>query len=393
VNEEQFRERFREAIGTAPVSDLSRRIEAALSASPARRRRLALGSIAATLALVLVGTFAGWRLIGQHARPASVKALPTRTAPTPAAAASNVALPVCRMPVIVSLESGPPAQLQTGPGFITTETGQYTPDSSASVTGLPGGAVIGTNLKPNSSRSAAPAFYSESLRRWLPVDARSVSPDGASYVWERLLPAGSNYSNFARSELHRYDVATSTDRIVWTYAGSIDVVRWDASGVLVDTVPPNGGVLITWLVNPATSTAAQQASGFEARRGLTQLPGDPLQNGGFGYGNVPGAEFDGHQIYRIGSREPGTPEIVAYETAPEQRVTIYRGSQGDATSFDPMSGVGDAAGIWFTDYAGRMLWRWQPTTGLHEMALSGLPNSGPNWSIYETPAGACIPPR
>jgi hypothetical protein len=391
VNEEQFRERFREAIGTAPVSDRSRRIEAALSAPPARRRP-ALGSIAATLALVLVGAFAGWRLIDQHARPASVNALPTRTAPTPAAA-SNVPLPVCRLPVIVSLESGPPAQLQTDPGFINTGTGQYTPDSSASVTGLPGGAVIRINGKPNSSRSAAPAFYSESLRRWLPVDARSVSPDGASYVWERLLPEGSNDSNFARSELHRYDVAASMDRVLWTYVGSIDVVRWDASGVLVETVPPNGGVLITWLVNPATSSAAQQASGFAARPGLTQLPGDPLHNGGFVYGNVPGAEFDGRQIYRIGSREPGTPEIVAYETTPGQRVTIYRGSQGDATSFDPGSGVGDAAGIWFTDYAGRVLWRWQPSTGLHKVALSGLPNSGPNWSISETPAGACMPAK
>lgn len=395
MREDEFKERFQQAVGPAPNINRAR-LEAALAGPSRPSRSLALGSIAATLALVAVAGFAGWRLVGPHTSPAASKRSPVAATPTPAISVVNAGAPVCRMPVVVTLESGPPDQLQMRAGFINTGTGQYTADSSASVAGLPGGGFIATKVKP--SRPSWPAFYSESLHRWLPVDKRSVSPDGASYVWERLLPEGSDYSNFRQSELHRYDVATSTDRTLWTYAGSIDLIRWDASGILLDTVPANGGVPINWLINPATGDATQQASGYDTQPRITQLPGDPLQNGGFAYGNVPGAEFRGHPVFRIGSREPGTRELVVYETAPGQRVTIYEGTQGDAIGFDPESGLSDAAGIWFTDYSGRVLWRWQPATGLHKVALAGLPAplAGPNSSVYapggdENPAGDCVP--
>ncbi|HET9847750.1 MAG TPA: hypothetical protein VFR68_04255, partial [Candidatus Dormibacteraeota bacterium] len=267
MREEEFKERFQQAVGPAPAINRAR-LETALSGPARASRSLALGSIAATVALVAVAGFAGWRLVDQHTRSAASKPSPVAATLTPAISALNVAAPGCRMPVVVSLESGPPGQLQIRAGFINTGTGQYTPDPSASVAGLPGGALIGTKVKP--SRPSAPSFYSETLHRWLPVDHRSVSPDGASYVYERLLPQGGDYSNFSQSELHRYDVVTSTDRTLWTYPGALDPIRWDASGILLDTVPVNGGVPINWLINPATGDATQQASGYNVQPRITK---------------------------------------------------------------------------------------------------------------------------
>ena len=392
MNEEQFRERLKEALGSTPVSDLSGRIEAAVAGPRSRPRLRPIGSLAATAAILLVGVFAGWRLVDQHRQPASVKA-GVKGIPTAVPSVNHSAnLAVCRMPVVVMQESGPPGQLRNEAGFIDTGTGQYTTDRSASVVGLPGGAFVGSDVKP--SRPATPAFFSEILHRWLPVDERSISPDGKSYVWERLLPEGSNYSNFAKAELHRYDVATRTDRTLWTYAGSIAINGWESSGIQVDTEPASsGGPLIGWLIDPATGSAAQQPTAYNAPPRLTALPGDPLQNGGFAYGSIPGAKFRGHQLWRIGSRQSGSPELVVYETAPGQRITIYQGAQGDAMHFDPDRGLADVMGIWFTDYQGNVLWRWQPQTGLRKIVLTGLPQpiSGPNSGTYLRPAGTCVP--
>jgi hypothetical protein len=291
----------------------------------------------------------------------------------------------CRLPVVVMLEARPPQpQVKTEAGFVDTRSGRYTRDGSASVAGLPGGGSPGTSLKP--SQPSAPVQYSEALRRWLPIGGSSVAPDGRSYVWVRLLPEGSSSSNFQQAELHRYDVASATDRTLWTYAGSIYVSRWDASGILINTVPPQGGVQLWWLVDPGTGTGAKTDGRADPTR-LTELPGD-RQNGAFGYGSL-GRYAGGPTVFRIGSRNPGDQEWVFFETAPGQRVTIYRGKQGDATGFDPHETVGDATGIWFGDYNAHRLWHWQQETGLRKLTLTGLPSSA-NSDVYVNPAGPCL---
>lgn len=353
----------------------------------------AFGPIAASLALVMVAGVVGWRLVGQRAttegplKPSiSANARPTVAGIDPLN---------CKLPVLVTSEAGPPVpQLKREVGFIDTHTGHYTKDGSASVAGLPGGGSPGTTSgKP--AQPSTPLWYSASLGRWLPVYSPSVSPDGRSYLWVRLLPQGSLIGpNFQKAELHRYDVVSATDRTLWTYAGSIDVWRWDASGILVNTVPPEGGVQLWWLVDPQTGAAAQQAIAPGYYPQLTQLPGDPRnQNGLFIYsGFAFGAQFQGHTLFRIGSRDPGSAEWVLYEIAPGQRVTIYRGTQGDATRFDPSIAMSDATGIWFSDYGGPWLWRWQPGSGLKKLVLSGLPSAiaGPISSVGADPAGPCM---
>jgi hypothetical protein len=124
--------------------------------------------------------------------------------------------------------------------------------------------------------------------------------------------------------------------------------------------------------------------------GPTKLPGEG-QNGSFSWGSF-GNDSQGRTLYRIGSRQPGDQEWVFYESGPGQRVTIYKGHQGDATGFDPGQPLGDGRGIWFGDYETRGLWYWDLASGLHKIPVKGLPAQlpGPNSAVYVNPAGPCM---
>jgi hypothetical protein len=384
MNEEQFRKRFRGALGDPPPGDTRSQLERNLTAARSSRSLSRMGAVVATMALLVVASAVGWRLVYQRTTSPAVV---TGSAPPTALPTVSAVDPLnCRLPVIVLRESGSPGQLVTEPGFVDTRSGQYVTDTAASIEGLPGGAFVGYDIKP--SRPAAPVWYSAAAKRWLPVGQREVAQDGRSYLWVRLLPDGSNNQNFRKSELHRYDLTTATDHVLWTYAGSINVHRWDGGGILLDTVPPTGGTMILWRIDPQTGAASQQPN--DNRLGeLTLLPGEG-KNGGFSYGSN-GTDAQGRTIYRIGSRAAGDQEWVFYESAPGQRVTIYKGRQGDATGFDPMQPMGEGLGIWFGDYETRGLWYWDPASGLHKISVTGLPTglSGPNSGLYVNPAGSC----
>lgn len=384
MNEEQFRSRFRSVLGEPPSSDLRRGLEARLTAGPARPRSSVLGPLAATVALLTIAGAVGWRLVSQRTNvPATVKRTTVAT-PLPTAAAVD---PLnCRLPVVIVRESGPPGQLVTEPGFVDTRTGQYVKDSSASIAGLPGGAFEGTDVKP--FRAAAAAYYSEVFKRWLPVEKGALAPDGLSYLWEPLLPPGSNITNFKSVELHRYDLATSSDHLLWTYPGIMTIDRWDVAGIFLETTTHTGSVVF-WLLDPDTGVATKQPY-VNMHQGPTRLPGEG-QNGSFSWGSF-GEDAQGRTIYQIGSRQPGDQEWIFYESAPGQRVTIYKGRQGDATGFDPFRPMGDGKGIWFSDYETHGLWYWEPASGLHKVPVKGLPAAlpGPNSSVYVNPAGSCM---
>jgi hypothetical protein len=340
-----------------------------------RPRLLTAWTTQVLAAAVIVALALGLALIFHYARTVG----PARPTPIPTTTGASVDFLNCRLPVVVN--GG--AHLTSEVGFVDTRSGHYTKDGSASVAGLPvreGGISVG---KPPGG-PPAPAWYSAALRRWIPVGGSSLAPDGRSYLWVRVLPEGSTSSNFEKAELHRYDVASATDRTLWTYAGSIDVSRWDASGILVNTVPPQGGVQVWWLVDPRTGTAARTnaPAGDSGFFGFTPLPGDPQEGGSSG------TDSQGRKVFRLGL-SPGGPEWVFFETAPGQRVTIYRGKQGDATGFDPGGTMGDATGIWFGASSGRTLWHWQQDTGLHKITLTGLPGSA-NSTVYVDPAGPCL---
>jgi hypothetical protein len=75
---------------------------------------------------------------------------------------------------------------------------------------------------------------------------------------------------------------------------------------------------------------------------------------------------------------------VFYETAPGQRIYIYKGAIGDATDFAPITALADRFGIWFSDRDRvSWIWHWSPGSG----ALTGFKVTGP--STRYVPAGAC----
>lgn len=370
-----------------------REVMAAPTTAPRAKPLARLGPIAASVALIVVAGFIGWRLIQQRVLAQHLmRPSPTPKSQPPVAAVDSFN---CKLPLLVTLQAGPPGQQRQEVGFVDTRTGRYVADESASAAGLPGGGATASG-KP--AQPATPVSYSASLRRWLPVLPISVSPDGRSYVWVRLLPEGPAYgpNNFEKAELHKYDVASATDRTLWTYAGDISVFGWDASGILLETTPPiihmvpQRGISLWWLVDPQTGAAAQQVilGRFPA---VLHLPGDPMENGTFVYSEI-GAEFQGHPLFRIGSRDPGAPEWVFYETSPGIRITIYRGTQGDARHFDPDRAYSDQTGIWFGDFGGNVLWRWEPQSGLRKLPLTGLPSrivGAQSSNLFANPVGVC----
>jgi hypothetical protein len=389
MNEEQFRTRLREALGEPPPSELRHGLEARLTTGTARHTSSVLGPLAATLALLTIAGAVGWRLVYQRTNaPATVKRATATAAPlVPTAAAID---PLnCRLPVVITRESGPPLQLVTDPGFVDTRSGQYVKDNSASIAGLPGGDFEGTDAKP--FRAAAPVYYDGVVKRWLPVGRGLLAPDARSYIWTRLLPSGSNISNFKNVELHRYDLTAGKDRLLWTYPGIMTIQRWDAAGIFLETnpPPPGGGTLLFWLVDPDSGAATQQPS-VNPMQGPVKLPGEG-QNGAYSWGSF-GNDSQGRILYRIGSRQAGDQEWIFFESAPGQRVTIYKGQQGDATGFDPMTPMGDGRGIWFGDFGTGELWYWDPASGLHKVPVKGLPTplAGSNSTVYVNPAGSCM---
>ena len=118
------------------------------------------------------------------------------------------------------------------------------------------------------------------------------------------------------------------------------------------------------------------------------LPGDP-KNFAF---NAIGEDSAGHSIWHIGSHDPGGMVWVFYETAPGQRVTIYRGTVGDASGFVPDQAMTDSTGIWFANYDNQTIWHWRQGTNLRKVVIKGLPPplKGANSYVYVTPAGACF---
>jgi len=104
-------------------------------------------------------------------------------------------------------------------------------------------------------------------------------------------------------------------------------------------------------------------------------------------------DAQGHTIFNVGDRDfGGTLEWVFYESAPGQRVTIYRSTAGNAIGFNPDELMVDSTGIWFANFDNRTIWHWQLGETLQKVSLEGLPPllSGPNSYVHVAPAGACF---
>ena len=267
-------------------------------------------------------------------------------------------------------------------GFVNIPSGEFSVDPAATLQDLP------------SDKSGLSATYSSPLKRWLPADSRTVSPDGRSYVYVKWLPQDANYSikgvTPTSTELHVVNAANKTDRKLWSSADLITIDMWDSQGILVDT-SPNGGSSAVWRIDPATGRVTQAPSDA----GQASLPDNALPQNGVMEMTL-GQDKQGRAVFRIGSRDPGTKySVVVVESG--QATTIYSGVAGDATDFDPGGAYSDAHGLWLGNDDGSRVWLWTKSAGLRSFKVTGLPPAPevpPGYTLNSVsmgPAGQCVP--
>jgi hypothetical protein len=299
----------------------------------------------------------------------------------PATNASSAAQPsfTCALPVNTTSSTGNPSLgFKISAGFVNIPTGEFWVDSAAALQDL-----------PSDTGGPYSATYSSPLKRWLPADSRTVSPDGRSYVYVKWLPEDANYSikgvTPASTELHVVNAAKKTDRKLWSTADQITIDMWDSQAILVETSPKGGGSPGVWRIDPATGRVTQAPSDA----GQANLPADAMPQSGI-WSMTLGQDKQGRAVFRIGSRDPGTKySVVVVESG--RATTIYSGVAGDATDFDPGGVYSDTHGLWlgnsWGNSEGSRVWLWTKSAGLRSFKVTGLPYSNGSFD----PAGECVP--
>jgi len=338
MNETRFRALMREAIGDEAMQPwITSAVRDRLSTAPARPLRFPW-LIAAAVVLIAMSAVLIPQLTSRRITPTPVPA----SSPTPSPAVVD---PLnCRLPVGVA-----PDQL----GFIDTRTGQFTRDTNAPATSIEA-----------DDGALSPESYSAAAHVWVPVHATQMAPDGRSYVITK------------GRELHIIDDATGADRTLWTGSADLLFDWWGASGIVVTEELPSVQGGKTWLVDPVTAAVVPH----EPPRWLTILPTDPH---GSGFRPL-GIDAEGRYVWWMRAVDKPGIDWVFYEDATGQRVYIYKGTQGDATGFNPGVAFGDSTGIWFNNSSPAAVWHWSPDGGLHKINVTGLPASA-----IINPAGPC----
>lgn len=341
MNENRFSSLMREAIGDEPMHPwLASAVQTRLAQPPAVAAR-GRHPLLIAAALVVTVTAAAWfvpQFLSRHTNQIGVPA----ASPSPSPVAVDPS--GCRLPVLL---------VNGKAGFIDTTEAGFIPDASAGQGAL---------------------SYSAPARRWLLVPYAQVSPDGRSYAWLK------------GRELHVTDIATGRDHALQTSSFDVYIWRWDAAGIRLGdhylNYPEPGR---TWVVDPGTGLTIQGPATVSGSQ-FQLLPGDPHGTDGTGFRSI-GNDAQGRTIWWFYNLDkPGAADWVFYETAPGQRVYIYKGTQGDATGFDPDTAFGDATGVWFVDRTHDAIWHWQPGGELTKV-------QPPPWAgmvLVATIAGPCF---
>jgi hypothetical protein len=259
-------------------------------------------------------------------------------------------------------------------GFLNIPSGDFAADPTASAGDLPSDASSGFT-------------YSALLKRWIPAQAYMISPDGRAYLYVRLLPQGqTNWSDYTSSELHLYDVEKNVDRKLWSQPQYIEVVLWGASGILAYATPFKGGTRLLWRVDPATGSASQASRQDDPNfQQMSLLP----RSGSFGKLGSDGTRA----VYRIGSRDKGAKYSIVV-VASGKVTTLYEGTAGDATDFDPQVMRWDAHGLWLGNFDGSRVWLWTEVSGLRDFKITNAPPPAAGYqysNVWFGPAGPCVP--
>ena len=368
MRENEFRDRLRDALGEPPPLLAPQLTPADAGVSRGYPRGMALLAVGVAVALVLA-------LIASRIalRP---------TGMTVPGAKGGVAMPADAFPCSLAVEAMTTAQnsgqdfvTSVSLGFVNIPGGGFQVDPAATVAGLPVGAITGQS------------FYSAALKRWVPAPIQAISPDGLSYTYVKLLPAGATYSDAASSEVHVFDVVKNSDRKVWSSSSSVILVNWDSAGILVSVMPLGGGTVLLWRINPATGAVSQAPWDADP----SNLPTSAMPNGVSSMSVGP----DGHGQYvaRLGSLDQGTKYSIVV-VASGKVTTLYSGTVGDSMNFDPAGVYSDGHGMWLGNVGGSPLWLWSQASGLRSFPVTGLPPMPSGYAFTSfaiIPAGACVP--
>jgi hypothetical protein len=368
MRENEFRDRLRDALGEPPPLPAPQLTPSDAGISRGYPRGMAL--LAVGLAVVLVLALVASRIA---LRP---------TGMTQPGANGGVAMPAnafpCSLPVeAMSVGQNPSQDLVTSVslGFVNIPGGSFQVDPAATVAGLPVGAITGQS------------FYSAALKRWVPAPIEAISPDGLSYTYIKLLPAGATYSNATSSEVHVFDVVKNSDRKVWSSSSTVIVVNWDRAGILVSVMPIGGGTVLLWRINPATGAVSQAP--WDADPSV--LPTSAMPDGVSSMSV--GSDGHGQYVHRLGSLDKGTKYSIVV-VASGKVTTLYSGTVGDSMNFDPAGVYSDGHGMWLGNVGGSPVWLWSRSSGLRSFPVTGLPPMPSGYAFTSfaiIPAGACVP--
>jgi hypothetical protein len=360
MREEEFRDRFRAALGEAPDEQgAAQRAAAVLHRSPAREERTGTPRVmvvaAAVLAVLVLLVLLGPRLLRA----------PDQRAASPAAGPPVVD---CRLPVVVtdahaaaSAPSSKPLPTYTA-GFVSLATGQFAADRSARGGGMPFSRMY-------VNEQWTPQSYDPVLKRWLAASTHQVSPDQGSYLYVVQSPlAEGKGAAFDSTTLHVYDATTGRDRALWTTHDQIGPdATWEADGIHASTIPAGGGRLTYWLVNPGSGAITQT----QAPASMAQL-GSAMRTYGVNGGGGFGTDGAGHPILLDGSRNPGAHQEYFVGGPNGRRIVIHSGTMGDAFDFDPNGFTVDGDRLWAANYDATAVWLWTEKSGLGRYPLMGI---------------------
>ena len=322
---------------------------------------------------------AGTATPASTATPAT-RETPAITTPSPSVDATPTGTPnslplatvdfSCRLPLVTVVGT------TTTAGFISFPSGSFA--------AYPGG-----NIKSKALGLA----YDRTYNRWLPVDWRLVSDDGARYVYETF--SDETWSPTAYSIIHIVDVATGTDRVVSRtgqfilndYVGTgVYLSKWvgahDGPGPEIGAVldPTSGAVRVLgggkgygyWVGSGAGWRTDYNATDPTVHQGMTgpnRVTRVDLASGaeatwlyqqGADWVQILGFDPAGHPIVSAGTGQVVTGWLLIDAT---HRSQLFSGSAflGWATA--------DTHGIWFSD--GSSTYLHTASSGLRRVASTG----------------------
>jgi hypothetical protein len=276
----------------------------------------------------------------------------------------------CRLPIVTYRNQTPEA------GFISFPSGSFTDDPAG-------------NIKSKAYGLA----YDRGYNRWLPVDWRVVSDDGAHYVY--VTYSGDVPTPGAYTTIHIVDVASGADRVV---SRNGQYVPSDYVGNAVYLTAWVGGrdgpgPEIGWVLDPSTGAiralTGGQKYGYSVGSGAgwrtDYNTADPTVHQGMtGANRVTRVDLtSGNEstwLYRqgadwmdlLGFDRAGHP-IVSTGTAQAISVLLLTDAGHRSQLFSTTGFIGgaveDSHGIWFTDEAATYL--YSAASGFHKVAAAG----------------------